>query len=112
MRKAVITLGLGCLLLASAFISLNATITSAQSATETPVPTSASISVYPSETWSQTYIAQQDFQRGYMFWDSPRKEIWVLLEANAGDKSGEWQVYQDTFKDGEQEIDQSLTPPA
>jgi hypothetical protein len=110
MRKAVITLGLSCVLLASAFIS--STVTSAQSATETPVPTSPSVSVFPSETWSQTYIAQQDFQHGYMFWISPRKEIWVLVSADAGNMTGEWQVFQDTFKDGEQEIDQSLVAPA
>jgi len=112
MRKAIITLGFGCLLLASAFVSLNVTVTDAQSETATPGPVGTAVSVFPSEVWTQTYIAQQNFQKGYMFWISPRKEIWVLLEANPGDRSGEWQVNQDTFKDGEQEIDQSLIAPA
>src|ERR1041385_7666689 len=46
-----------------------------------------------------------------MFWISPLKEIWVLIEPNVGDRTGEWQVYQDTFKDGEMEMDQSLVAP-
>src|ERR1041385_3430531 len=107
MRKATIVLGLGGVLLVAAVISLGATVTNAQTATATPVPTTTPLSVFAGESWSQTYIAQQDFQKGYMFWISPRKEIWVLLEANVGDRTGEWQVYQDTFKDGEMELDQS-----
>src|SRR5258708_26923792 len=46
-----------------------------------------------------------------MFWISTRKEIWVLIAANVGDGTGEWRVYQDTFKDGEMELDQSLIAP-
>ncbi len=110
MRKAISALSLICLLLVTA-VGLNATVTNAQSATATVVPTSASISVFPGETWAQTYIAQQNFQKGYMFWISTRKEIWVLIAANVGDGTGEWRVYQDTFKDGEMELDQSLIAP-
>jgi len=110
MRKAIVTLSLACLLLATAVVvSLNTTVTNAQSATA--VPLGSAVSVFPGESWTQIYFAQMDFQKGFMFWISPRKEIWVLIAANVGDRTGEWRVYQDTFKDGELEMDQSLIAP-
>jgi hypothetical protein len=63
------------------------------------------------ETWTSTYIAQQDFERGYMFWVSTTRNIWVLIKANSGDTQGEWRVYEDTFQDGEPEIDATLQAP-
>src|SRR5712692_9247448 len=42
------------------------------------------------ESWTPTYIAQQNFQRGYMFWMSPTRTIWVLTKTNEKDNSGVW----------------------
>lgn len=114
MRKAVMTLAVivGLLTIACA-PAVNSVATPVQAAVaQNPVATAAAVSGAPVETWTQTYIAQQDFEHGYMFWHSPTKSIWVLLKANDGATTGEWDVYQDTFQDGEQEIDQSLTPPS
>jgi len=114
MRKAVMMVLATVALLAIASASAaNLAVTSvqaagAQSATGT---SSAPISVYPGETWTQTYLAQQYFQRGFIFWNSTSKTIWVLLKADENATSGEWRSYKDTFVDGDQEIDQSLTPP-
>jgi len=105
MRKAVMMLVVivGFLVIAGA-PALNSVATSVQaSAAQNPAA--------PVETWTQTYIAQQDFEHGFMFWDSPTKTIWVLTKTKDSDNTGVWQVYQDTFVDGDQEIDQSLTPP-
>jgi hypothetical protein len=74
-----------------------------------PTPT---LSAFPTEVRTQLYIAQQDFEHGYMFWISTAKVIWILYygpEDNS--KAGEWQSYSDTFVDGEQEMDPALTPP-
>jgi hypothetical protein len=113
MRKAIFTLGLACLLLFAAVATLNTTVTGAQNVTPTSdIPLNTPVSVFPGEMWTQTYIAQQNFQHGFMFWISTRKEIWVLINSASSDKMGEWRVYQDTFKDGEIEIDQNLQSPA
>ena len=114
MRKAIFTLALVCVLLFAAVATLNTTVTTgAQNVTPTSdIPLNTPVSVFPSEMWTQTYIAQQNFQHGFMFWISTRKEIWVLINSTSSNKTGEWRVYQDTFRDGEMEIDQSLQSPA
>lgn len=71
----------------------------------------------PTDTRVQLYIAQEDFQHGYMFWISSTKEDWVLFPAantpaNQPPSSGEWRIYKDTFQDGEPETDPNLIPPS
>ena len=44
-----------------------------------------------------------------MFWIGQIKQIWVLKITGEG--HGTWEVYQDTFVDGEPENDPSLVPP-
>ena len=63
------------------------------------------------ESWTPTYIAQEDFERGFMFWMSPTKTIWVLTKTNQKDTSGVWTVYADTFVDGEAPYDPAIVPP-
>src|SRR5258708_25565610 len=63
------------------------------------------------ESWTPTYIAQQNFQRGYMFWISPTRTIWVLSKTHDKDNSGVWTVYQDTYTDGEPPSDPAIVPP-
>lgn len=63
------------------------------------------------ERFTFTYIAQQDFERGYMFWISTQRTIWVLSKRSAEDNGGEWTVLPDTFLEGEMETDPNVTPP-
>ncbi|HLY28491.1 MAG TPA: hypothetical protein VKQ72_19245 [Aggregatilineales bacterium] len=113
MRKTVIALALMALVVAIIPVAAKSQL---QSQTQAPAPTASvssggSASV-PPETWTNTYIVQEDFERGFMYWISTQTNIWVLIKQNPDDTSGEWRIYKDTFKDGEQEIDQSLVPPS
>ncbi len=49
--------------------------------------------------------AEQVFENGLMYWWSPSQQIFVL----AGEGSGEWSVFPNTYADGEQQT--LLTPP-
>lgn len=98
----------------------------AQTVAPTPILPSATFgptatpNVFPTDTRQQIFIAQEDFQGGFMFWLQPTKDIWILLPSTppkAGDPltsptSGEWRVFKDTFVDGEPEIDPTLVPPS
>ena len=44
-----------------------------------------------------------------MFWLQPTNQIWVLKITSEG--HGTWEIYEDTFVDGEPETDPSLVPP-
>ncbi len=72
----------------------------------------------PTDTRAQLYIAQEDFQHGYMFWIGVRLEIWVLVTVPGGTlsdqppTSGQWLIFHDTFVDGEPETDPSMVPPS
>ena len=85
----------------------------------TAVPPQAGTAVFPAptDTRVQLYIAQENFQHGYMFWVSATKEIRVLLPAAntpAGQPptTGEWRIYKDTYLDSEPESDPALVPPS
>lgn len=103
------------------------TITPTPGPTETPTvtPTATPCAFEPSrfyEVWlkerdhlgcprqleRQIALVEQVFEHGYMIWDSETKEIYVLL----ADKRFSWQVYADTFQEGEPEYDKTLMPPA
>jgi len=79
--------------------------------TATFVPTQT-LSAFPTEVRAPLYVAQQDFEKGYMFWVSSQKVIWVLYKDTPDGKTGEWRAYTDTFLDGEPEFDPNLTPPS
>jgi hypothetical protein len=89
-------------------------------ATNTPAPSlptatfgpTQTLSPFPTETRAKLYIAQEDFEHGYMFWISTQRVIWVLFNADSSGKTGEWRSYPDTFVDGEPEFDPNLNPPA
>src|SRR5215467_2966149 len=74
-------------------------------------PPTATLDPLPTEVRGQLYIAQEDFEHGFMFWISTKKVIWVLTWTDNPNK-GTWREYADTFADGEAEVDPSLTPPA
>ncbi len=85
----------------------------------TPQPVvSATPNIFPTDTRLQVYIAQEDFEGGYMFWVQPIGQMWVLLPDNITNSapgtqptSGQWRVYADPFKEGEAETDPALNPP-
>lgn len=80
--------------------------------TETLLPSlTPTLNAFPTETRAQLFIAQQDFQNGFMFWISTRNVIWVLITTPGNPNTGEWRVYPDTFIEGEPEFDPNLTPP-
>ncbi|MDW8300656.1 MAG: hypothetical protein RML95_15095, partial [Anaerolineae bacterium] len=80
---------------------------------ESPLPSlTPTLSAFPTETRAQLFIAQQDFQNGYMFWISTRRVIWVLINTPGNPNTGEWRIYPDTFVDGEPEFDPNLMPPS
>lgn len=83
-------------------------------ATNTVEPPTPTLSAFPTETRAQIYIAHQDFQNGYMIWISTTtpKVVWVLIKSPDNPNQGEWRIYQDTYADGEPEVDANLTPPS
>lgn len=82
--------------------SVTAAATSAEPAT--PLPAN-----FPTDTIADVPIVYQEFERGYMYWLRPNRQIWVAV-ADAG-TSGTWYCYTDTFQEGEQETDPNLVPP-
>ncbi len=77
-------------------------------ATETPSVT-ATIDVRPTATLGQIQVAEEVFEHGRMFWIQPQEQIWVMYDNGQG--SGQWQVYENTYKDGEPASDPSIVPP-
>ena len=77
----------------------------------TPTP-AATTSAFPTEVRASLYIAQQDFEHGYMFWISSRKVVWVLFTSPDNPNAGEWQSFPDSWIDGtDPESDPALVPP-
>ncbi len=87
------------------------TATSAPTATSVP-PTQGPTPLppnFPTPVVEPVQVAEELFEHGRMFWLEPIKQIWVLKITGEG--HGTWEVYEDTFKDGEPENDPSLVPP-
>jgi hypothetical protein len=76
------------------------------STTLTPTQTPAS---GPTPVVSTIQVAEQVFEDGRMFWVQPTNQIWVIIIDKDG--QGTWEVYEDTFVEGELELDESLVPP-
>lgn len=72
-----------------------------------PTPVAA---VFP-KVRTELRVAQQDFERGFMFWLSTTRSIWVLIASKDNPEAGEWRIYKDTFADGEAETDATLKVP-
>jgi hypothetical protein len=79
--------------------------------TATPPGPTPTLSAFPTETRAELYIAQQDFENGFMFWISTQRVIWVMITSPTNPNEGEWRIYQDTYMEGEPEIDPNLVPP-
>ena len=77
-------------------------------ATETPAAT-PTLNNAPTPTITQIQVAEQVFENGRMFWLQPTGQIWVMIVTSEG--RGDWQIYEDTFVEGEPESDPELVPP-
>ena len=82
--------------------TLEPSITPTATTTPTPDP-------FPTPVIGQIYVAEQRFENGWMFWLQPVGQIWVLTVNE--DNEGIWSVYDDTFVEGEPEIDPEIVPP-
>ncbi|MDP2728378.1 MAG: hypothetical protein Q8P59_12650, partial [Dehalococcoidia bacterium] len=60
----------------------------------------------PTEPEKAVYSAEQFFQKGYMFWRSDTRQIYVIMN------SGRWAVYPDNWQEGEPLPTVTATPPA
>lgn len=80
---------------------------STQTSKTTPVVISPTLDPFPTQTITQIQVAEQVFEKGRMFWLEPVKQIWVLV----GEDEGKWTRFQDTFEEGEPEMDPSLVAP-
>jgi len=78
----------------------------ALAASATPAP-----EIFPTNVVSQVPIAEQVFEHGRMFWIRHNRQIWVMIASENDANTGDWYCYNDTFQEGEPEIDPSLTPP-
>lgn len=76
--------------------------------TSTPAAT-PTVSNIPTPTITQIQVAEQVFENGRMFWLQPTGQIWVMIVTSEG--RGDWQIYEDTFTEGEPETDPELVPP-
>jgi hypothetical protein len=96
---------------AAAQTAATATVTATPSATATPStpdPTSTP-DPFPTPTITQIQVAEQVFEGGRMFWLEPTQEIWVMIVTDEG--QGDWQIFRDTFVEGDPESDPDLEPP-
>jgi anti-sigma factor RsiW len=55
--------------------------------------------------------AEQRFQGGYMFWRGDTRQIYVFI-GGPNDTVGTWQIFDDTWTEGEREPVPTRTPPA
>jgi hypothetical protein len=74
----------------------------------TPSP-AASVNPSPTAIVNQIQVAEQVFEHGRMFWLQPTGQIWVMIVEEEG--QGRWQIFDDTFEDGELEFDPEIVPP-
>lgn len=82
--------------------TLEPSITPTATTTPTPDP-------FPTPVEGQVYVAEQRFEDGWMFWLQPVGQIWVLTIND--ENQGVWSVYEDTFIEGEAEVDPEIIPP-
>jgi len=68
--------------------------------------------IFPTNTVAQVQVAEQVFEHGRMFWIRHTRQIWVMVNVPQDNSTGgDWFCYNDTFQEGEAEIDASLVPP-
>ncbi len=84
---------------------------SATPAPAQPTPTPQPVG-FPTNTVAEVQIAEQVFEHGRMFWIRHTRQIWVMVNVPPDNANGgDWFCYNDTFQEGEPEIDEKLVPP-
>ncbi len=75
--------------------------------TPTPLP-----ALFPTNVVAEVAIAEESFEHGHMIWFRHNRQIWVMVDNNEPTTpGGDWYCYNDTFQEGEPEIDPDLVPP-
>lgn len=68
--------------------------------------------IFPTDTVAEVAIAEQVFEHGRMFWIRYNRQIWVMVDdPDPNYPGGDWYCYNDTFEEGEPEIDPDIIPP-
>jgi len=78
--------------------------------TPLPLPTPQPL-LFPTNVIAPVQIAEQVFEHGRIIWLRHSRQMWVMQAAPNDPNSGDWFCYNDTFEEGEPEIDASLIPP-
>ncbi|WP_119067316.1 hypothetical protein [Aggregatilinea lenta] len=81
-------------------------VTANATAAETAAP-----ELFPTPVNTQVQIAEQVYETGRMFWIRPTREIWVMANSADDPNRGDWYCFNDTFEEGEPEIDSTITAP-
>lgn len=82
-------------------------VTEAPIVTETPTMTPTP-DAFPAPVIGQIFVAEQQFERGRMFWLRPIDQIWVITIE--GENEYVWQVAEDNFEEGMPESDPEFVP--
>lgn len=78
----------------------------------TPLPPATQQpALFPTNVVAPVQIAEQVFETGRMIWLRHSRQIWVMQASPDDPNAGDWFCYNDTFEEGEPEIDSSLIPP-
>jgi hypothetical protein len=95
---------------ASAASASPAAVTTVTNVPLSPIPDiTPTLDPMPTPVLNRIQVAEQVFEHGRLFWVQPREQIWVMIET--GEKRGTWQVYEDSFIEGEPETDPEIIPP-
>jgi hypothetical protein len=88
-------------------------ITTTAAPTFTPLPAAPTLrpELFPTNTVAQVQIAEQVFEHGRMFWIRHTRQIWVMVNVPSDNPGGDWFCYNDTFVEGEAEVDPALVSP-
>lgn len=82
--------------------------------TGTPQPTATTLpALFPTNVTAPVQIAEEVFEHGRMFWLRHNLQVWVMINVPPDNANGgDWFCYNDTFVEGEPEIDETLVAPA
>jgi hypothetical protein len=79
----------------------------------TPLPPASPLPAnFPTPLYAEYPIAEEVFEHGRTFWLRDNLQIWVMFNVPPDNPNGgDWFCFNDTFQEGEPEIDPSLIPP-
>ncbi len=109
--SAAVATGSGTTTSAQAAANATSTATATIAATMPRPSATPTMAFFPTPTITQIQVAEQVFERGRMFWIQPRSQIWVMIAEPDVAGRGEWQVYADSWQEGDPALDPALTPP-